>query len=286
LNWARVKTILIIVFLVVNIFLFFEVSEKYSSKVIKPEEISDLKNLLVANDIILETTLPSQIKFLPRMKVTNRIIEENQTADKILGTNKWIVRSNAKDMPIYFSENKQLKYDKFGFIEYTINIGKDEASKLLSNEIKAKQTINNILSKYLKLEQYVQNEIKVNKTAIIIDYSYFNEKSEIFNNCIVAKILSEGKIVIKHGLIDYNGFTSKSKKVTPVDAIVELIRVLKDKGKTTIKEISIGYYAELNKANEIVRFGEADPAWKIKTDKGTFIFDAYTGILAASFLTE
>ena len=283
MNWARVKTILIIVFLIVNIFLFFKLAEKYSRKELNPGEISDLKNLLSANNVVLQTAMPLQIKFLPRMKVTNHIIEENQTADKILGVKKWTKKNNSAGSVVFSSGNKEVIIDGYGFVEYSINIGKEGVSKLLANETKAKETIKNILNGYLKLDKYVEDVTKADKTEMIIDYSYFNDTSEIFNNYIVAKILPEGKILIKHGQVDFNGFTSKSKKVTPVDTLVEFVRVVKDKRKITIKQISIGYYADLNKGNEIIRFGEADPAWKIKTDKGTFIFDAYTGNLAASF---
>jgi len=283
LNWARVKTILIIVFLIVNIFLFFKVTERYSTKELRPAEISDLKNILAANNIALETTLPLQIKYLPRMKVTNNIVEENKTADEILGRNKWTVKNDGAGNAIYSSDNKELKFDGYGFVEYTIAVGKNNISELLTNKTKGKQAIRNILKEYLKLDKYVEDEAQIDKTGTRIDYSYYNDKSEIFNNNIVTKILPEGKIVIKHGRVDSNGFTSKGKKVTPVDAFVEFVRVVKDKGRITIKQISIGYYADLNKGNEIVRFGEADPAWKIKTDKGTFVFDAYTGNLAASF---
>ncbi|MGE5328178.1 MAG: two-component system regulatory protein YycI [Deltaproteobacteria bacterium] len=282
MNWARVKTILIIVFLIVNIFLLFKVNQKYSQKELKAEEISNLKNLLSSNEIVLEAALPAQIKLLPRMKVTNYIVEENQTTNKILGTSKWKVINNGVEQ-IYSSDRKQLKYDGNGFVEYTIDIGKEEALKLLSNEIKAKEVIRNTLNKYLKLDKYTEGNVSRSKNGIIIEYLYFSNKSEILNNYINVNVIPEGEIIIRQGLIEDNGFTSKSKKITPVDMIIELVRVLKDKGKTTVKEISIGYYADLNKANEIVRFGEADPAWKVKTDRGTFIFDAYTGIMKARF---
>lgn len=282
MNWARVKTILIIVFLIVNIFLIFKVSEKYNRRQLKADEILNIKNLLSANGIVLDTTLPSQIKYLPRMKVTNRIAEENQIADMILGTKEWTARKNDTGTVIYSSGNKELKFDRFGFVEYSINIGKGECSKLLSNEIKAKETIKNLLG-YLEFDKYNLDEINSSKTGLVIYYSYFNDKSEFFNNYVISKILPEGKIVIKHGLVDSDGLTSKNRNVTPINSLVELVRILKDKGKTTIKEISIGYYADLNKGNEMVRFGEADPAWKIKTDKGIYIFDAYTGNLTANF---
>ncbi|MGE5474010.1 MAG: two-component system regulatory protein YycI [Ignavibacteriales bacterium] len=283
MNWARVKTILIICFLIVNIFLLYKVSEKYNRKELKADEILNLKNLLSANDIILNTTLPSQIKYLPRMKVTNRTVEENQIADKILGINKWTVKKNDAGIAIYSSGNREIKFDSFGFVEYTINIGKVEGLKLVSNEIKAKETVKDLLKKYLKLDKYIEDNIQVSKAGIIINFSYVDNNREILNNYIVSKILPEGKIIIKHGLVDSDGLNSKNKKITLVDALVELVRVLKDKGKTTIKEISLGYYADLNKGNETIRFGEADPSWKIETDKGIYIFDAYTGDFLASF---
>lgn len=283
LNWARIKTILIIVFLLVNIFLVYKVSEKYSQKELKPDEISNLKNLLIQNGIVLETTLPSQIKLLPRMKVTNYIVEEKQLADKILGVQKWTLSKDNSSYMNYTSKNEGLKFDGYGFVEYTLNIDKKEAAVLISNENKAKQRIKSILGEYLKMDKYIEDRLEVNKGEFRVSYLYFSGKDEIFNNYISARILSEGKIIIRHGLVDFNGFTSKSKKVSPVDALVELVRVVRGKGKTIIKQISIGYYADLNKGNEIMRSGEADPAWKIVTDKGVYIFDGYTGNFETAF---
>jgi hypothetical protein len=61
--------------------------------------------------------------------------------------------------------------------------------------------------------------------------------------------------------------------------LVELIKQINANSQTTIKRISLGYYADVNKNNEIIKYGEADPAWKIDTDRGVFIFDGYSGKL-------
>jgi hypothetical protein len=67
LDWSRVKTILIVVFLLINVFLITKIISRNNDQYIKAEEIKNVKELLLVNRIKLNTPIPSRIKSMKRL---------------------------------------------------------------------------------------------------------------------------------------------------------------------------------------------------------------------------
>ncbi len=277
MDWAKVKTILIIVFLIVNIFLMMKVVEKSCRRELKADEIQSVTSLLSQNNIILQQQMPTKISFMPRIKTTNEIAEGDWLADKLIGSGKWTKVQGQTNETIYTFEDKKLKVGVNGRFNYTINKGPDKLQ--LNSEDKVKEYIYNILRLYTTIENYTLESLVKGRDGYELKLSCYYKDNEIFNNYVEAKVNDSGQIILTHGLVSFDGFVGKPKKVTPVDALIELIKSVERSSQTTVREVLLGYYADVNKNQEVIKYGEADPAWKIITDKGTYIFDGYNGSL-------
>ena len=221
LNWVRVKTILIVVFLIVNIFLVLKISDKTNHKELNPQELLDIKQLLSNNSIILHTDIPTKVSYMQRIKVTEAA-EESILADKLIGFGKWTKKNNSKRETIYIGYNKQLNVSKDGEFEITID---DKANnfKQLKDENVIKNYLSKILGEYIEAKNYSLISTVERDNLIELNLKYIYKGHEVFNNYVQVKIFKEGKIIIKMGLINLSGFTGKTDKVTPIDAFVGLV---------------------------------------------------------------
>lgn len=279
MDWARVKTILIIVFLVVNAFLATKIMEKNSGTQMKPDEVLEVKKLLQQNNIKLQTEIPIKMPAISRIKVINQAADGDAIANKIIGMKVWNKKVEANGEVAYSSKTKHLRVYKNGQIEYVV-IETPDKLKLLTNKETAENRIYDLLTVYYPLDSYRLESTNATNNGFNIKLCSYNNTYEMFNNTVEAIIdFASQKITIKQGVIDFEGYNGKAKKVSVIDALVELIRHIDTKSQISIKKISLGYYADVNKNNEIIKYGEADPAWKIETDKGAYIFDGYNGNL-------
>lgn len=279
MDWARVKTILIIVFLIVNAFLVAKIMEKSSATQLKSDEIIEVEKLLQQNNIKLQTEIPSKMPAMPRIKVINRAADGDVIANKIIGMNLWNKKVETNGEVTYSAEARHLKVYKNGQIEYVVTENPDKL-KLLTNKEAAENRIYDLLAAYYPLDSYRLELTDATTNGYHVKLCSYNKTYEVFNNAVEASIdFTSQRITIKQGIIDFEGYNGKAKKVSVVDALVELIRHIDIKNQISIKKISLGYYADVNKNNEIIKYGEADPAWKIETDKGDYIFDGYSGNL-------
>ena len=279
MDWARVKSILIIVFLIVNIFLVIKILDKSNRKELTSSEIQSVKQLLSQNSITMQAQLPSQIRYMPRIKVTNEAAHENVLADKLIGAGKWTKKMGANGA-VYSSKDKELIIRGDGKSEYKI-IEPARTLQTLTNEEMVKEFAYSILKQFISMDNYQLESISANQSNYEVNINNIYKGNEVFNNSINVNIPKAGsaQVVIKQGFVDFGGFTGKPKKVTIVDALVELIRNVNINDPTVIKKISLGYYADFNSNNEVLKYAEANPAWEIETNKGIYFFNGYNGNL-------
>lgn len=283
MNWARVKTILIVVFLIVNIFLVVKIVNKNGPQRLSQGEIENIKQLLSKNNITLKTQLPASIYFMRRIEVTNNVADMDGLADKLIGKSNWTKKKPHQTEILYVGENKELKIKKNGIFEYKINQGVVNILSEAADSV-IKEYLNNILKSYItSTEHYQLDSISRNLDGYDVKLKYVFKGIEIFNNDIQAKIYKSGQIVITQGLVSFSGFAGKPKKVSPVDALVKLIEVVDSNTPTEINKISLGYFATVTRNDEIIKYEEAEPAWKIETSKGTYIFNGYYGNLVYKY---
>lgn len=278
MDWARVKSILIIVFLIVNIFLVMKIIDKSNRKELRSDEIQSVTQLLNNNNIVMQVQIPTQIFYMPRIRVNNETAEEGALADRLLGPGQWTNKSSQQGSGFYLSNGREMTIKPDGTVIYKIKESGEVSKEQISQEW-ARSRLNSLLEKYVSLQSYHFESISKTEDGYEITMKNVYKETEIFNNRIKAKISNSGEITISQGLVSFAGFAGKPRKVAATDAMVELIRYVNINEKTVVRSISIGYYADFNKNGEIIRYGEADPAWKVETDKGTFIFDGYNGTM-------
>ncbi len=277
MDWVRVKTILIIVFLVVNIFLLTKIIDKGSTAEMTQDELQNLKQLLTANGITFQTEMPARFEYMRRINVTDGT-EGGALANILFGTGSWTLTNRQEGEAVYVLGERELKVRTDGRFSYTTRIKPVDNKHMLDIE-QTKEQVLGVLGTYTQTENYEVTSVSTMPEGYALDINFFYLGNEVFNNSARVEVFNSGQMVISQGLINLTGFTGKPEKVTPIDALVKLIETTG--GQTTVKEMVLGYYADLDKEGEIVKYGKAkaDPAWKVETDKGIFIFDGYNGSL-------
>ncbi len=277
MDWVRVKTILIIVFLIVNVFLLIKIVERDSRAEMTQDELQNLKQLLSTNGISFEVEMPEEFEFMRRINVTDGFQEE-ALANRLFGSGRWTLTEQQEEETVYVSGEQELKIKDDGSFSYKTRLEPID-NKHMENIERLKERVLGVLGTYARIENYEVTSVSTMPEGYVLELKFFYMGNEIFNNGVRAEISNSGDMVISQGLINLSGFTGKPEKVTPVDALVELIEITG--GQTLVKEMVLGYYADLDKDGEIVKYGKAraDPAWKVETDKGIYIFDGYNGTL-------
>ena len=276
MDWARVKTILIVVFLAVDMFLIVNLIMKNKSTELTPEAIKSVKQFLAQNNVVLDTEIEKKVLNLSRINVVNPIVDGDLAANKFIGKGLWNKKKDIDGNVLYSSDKESLLVQKKG--EVILKYNEPNIANLSGSA-----TINGYFLGVLKKNHIVNAELqteKMIKNIYYIRYRCYDNKMKVFNNYAEVELdQSSGDISIKIGMIEAEGYAGKKKQVNIIDSLIELVRNVNSKEKTIVKKISLGYYANVNKNEEAMKYGEADPAWEIETDKGIYIFDGYNGNL-------
>lgn len=88
MDWSKAKNILIIAFIITNIFLFYNVYKNMNENnffYINDETVEDVKKILEERNIFIETEVPKKVPSLPILKVKYETYDGDELAKKILG---------------------------------------------------------------------------------------------------------------------------------------------------------------------------------------------------------
>ncbi|MFO7887335.1 MAG: hypothetical protein R6U59_03375 [Eubacteriales bacterium] len=265
MNWNKAKTILIVAFILLNTFLFYEVHEANNENYegLSDEFINHVERKLLEKNIHIETEVYKEIYKKPLLEVEYDLVTEKDVA-KYIGKDYEEVLENAlftneKGSYVRIENNKKLIYN-IRDVNKNLEITKEKAKKLVDSFVE-NQRIN--------LEDY-QLDIIIKKSGIyevVYKRNYQGNKLEndyyrfVVDNLGVAGFETQkiSKIEPKEGLI------------TVTSAYESLLR-LKNKNseeKIIIKRIELCYYTDENIEGweNIVR-ANMDPTWKIVSESG------------------
>lgn len=262
MSWRKIKTFLIVLFLIINIYLIFSTDNIFnitSQTSIDKSTISKTAQLLDSNFGIKvdKNIIPDKIKNLNNINVTNVIY-----LDEFMDTFDF-----KKDNSFFYGE---IKTDTFSY-----------------NEEKAKEDLTEILDK-LNIDK---NSYKMyfNKGDDGLTCSVFEYISDyqIFNSYIYAHFLSS-KIVISGVwyLPESTDIISKdsSKKMNDITGVLfdmaSNIEFSSDISEIKVDDIKYGYFVSYYDENAVNKSATAIASYLITLDNNTkFYYDALNGKL-------
>jgi len=271
MDWSKVKNILIIVFIGLNVFLFSFVINIGEGKDVSESNLKDAEIALNKNGVELECKIPSYADQAEKAVKAEYSIDQSKVFNVLMD-------SNAKvDGNIEY--NKEYKYDEkiIVFIDknqfkYT-NSKPDDDNINITSVSQADKYINPILKKMdLSLSGFKLDRSLVNEDGSItlIYVESYNKNISIFDSRILVNINSDG---IKEIQCTLNKIEAKGEPTQTISAYQVLLRNFNVSG-TVIKDIKFGYKAESSEQNANIYL----PVWRIRLGDGSeHFFDAFTG---------
>lgn len=279
MDWGKTKTILILIFLALNIFLLCNVFMQESKVIsVTQKDISDMQAILKQSNIELKSSIPNKIKQKPFLKVedlkydekdiVNRFLGDINQTTKIDGLNYVTYKNGPKSLEIY--SDKRMVYKNSEPSENLEGFEKKKVIKYIEKHLKEK----GINLKHGIIEDYQNNQdgYKVRYVQKYKDYQIFVSYMDItISNKGVTQI--DWRWVIPIEFVD----TPKDIK-TPTEILFVFAKDLENKDTVDINNVLLGYYFPLEDFNNAVV--SAVPVWAIELSNGKiYYYNAYEGYL-------
>lgn len=280
MDWSKAKNILIVAFIITNIFLIYHIGKDifYSNdlRLISDEYISDVENHLAEYGITIKEEIPKEIFSMPVLVVRYENFDHEATAEQFLGKGYQTVEENIyqnDEAQLTIESNKRLKYSqlKKEVVDYRID---DEKAIEISNSFLEEH---NLLRDDIILKQvYLGTEKAYGDTPLY---------KLVYNQTYKGKFLGESYIYV---YVNYKGVVgmeamllkpdkTQDQKEIIISAAEALLKKMNDIVKdhrrdVVITDIEIGYY--FNPYNvqlatwQQIESATAFPAWKITLENG------------------
>ena len=269
MDWNKSNTILIVAFIIINIFLFISFynntfSEEYD--VMSDEQfVTSVEDLLKQKNIKINCSIPSDTYILPVLETEYDIIQvDNELLNKYLGPGIEAV----EDVYMYNNKNGEtLEIVDGKKLRYTI---REKISGNIENEETVTEEINNLIkAKNIDAKGYSENYKFVSDDYCIYIYTQKYNELSVDNSYMYFFADSQG--IYKLEMQRITSLTEIMAKVRTVSAIEALTRLLtyEDIKDKEITNIEMTYYSEEDENWQYITRINSDPTWKVKFSDGT-----------------
>jgi len=265
MNWNKAKTILIVAFILLNTFLFYEVREanNESYEGLNDDFINHVEIKLLEKNIHIETEVSKEIYRKPLLEVEYELVTEEDVV-KYIGKNYEEVLENTlftneEGSYVRIENNKKLIYN-IRDVNENFQITKEKAGKLVDSYVENQE---------INLEEY-QLDLIIKKGGIYeVVYKRNYEGSKLENDYYIFVVDNLGVAGFETQKI--NKIEAKEGLIRVTSAYESLLRLKNEnpEEKFIIKRIELSYYTDENieEWENIVR-ANMDPTWKIISESG------------------
>ncbi len=274
MDWSRIKSILIVTFITINLILGYSLygTSKTFEKEIPVEEkvFNEVVSLLADKNISVAFEMTSYKETVPSLTVDYETYNFEEEAAKFLGENYELMDGVAisGDKAVKVDNNTALKYF------YTLplddrNDATNESAQLIAEEF---------LNSYGY--QYPENPWRINRQGefITVTYKQFYEEYyldetymtlEIYDNQVVRFSRKWFQSVLKRDIIQY--------VLPPSEALFKVIERAYNESVTygatmVIEKMELGYRLDDNILSSTLKSGDVFPYWRIAFSDGRIIY--------------
>ncbi len=282
MNWSKAKTILIIVFLIADIFLFYVTYTGDISGKTAEEDATKVLEYMENQGISVKVPIPVKSTTASLLYVKYIMLERAEAKTLFFDSDESVDIKETAQKLIMESEEVILELNNNGEIFY-LNKRLNKNKEIVEEESALKSAVSflkkfnidfddGMMVKKTKGDGYVSYRVSQSYKGQFIDNTYAEVKA-VNEGIAYAKILWFESI--------QNGKT-KNKVISPVKALMKLTE-LNSTGEdnVSVEEISLGYYFNNNMektfAVDSVVEGNAVPVWRFKTEVGNIYINAYNG---------
>lgn len=287
MDWARAKTILIVVFLAIDIFLGYMIigTRNGNTVYIDSQKIQEVTDYLTGKGIEIKGEIPQKKTDMPSITVKYKLFNKKEITEKILSASDEIkeiytdsfLTMETKDVQIQLKNGREFNY-------------LNKAIKPVFSEIDEKQCKKNIDSFIQKLgiENSGMDIVSIEEENGYAKYVYRQKYRGyvIYNSRMEYYVNDNG--ISKANIVWFNTINQASKNgvvVSPLDALLTMYDHYKEDidGGFAVLGIEQGYYfgtgAEKKLDTSKIEEGTAFPVWRINTNRGLIYINAYNKII-------
>lgn len=275
MDWSRAKSILIVAFLLTNIFLIFNLYNEHRDLSVSVQEINEVTQILNEKGIKINANIPRNASIPGILTVEYQEFSPAQLTSSFFGEeNMKPVKQNGST--IFIKDEKKLEIKNNREIIYLdLKLRDDPRDDLTSND--ATNISKEILRRTgLFRSSMIVDRVVPSKKGYYITYVQEYEDVLLEVSFVQLEVTPRGVYSLYMLWLNPKNMEKDRKKIVP--ASQALLKVVSRKEflketPTRIDDIRLVYYFNWKEAKE----GEAFPAWKIVVDGENFYVNALTG---------
>lgn len=275
MDWSKAKSILIIAFIVTNLFLVYVLysTQSIDNTNVDYEFINDVKDLLLEKKINIDSTIPTEIPSLPLLTIEYETYDPHELADTFLGE---YTIEEVEDNEYYKNGKEALTINNSNEIIYTNENNTEKLNSLEKDELIALAE-KFIRDKGFAIDDYKLSDFRESDGTYSIEFNKYIENIFLEKSYMKFSIDEYGiRRFERYWVISAELGESSITLVSAPRALLKLVTIEDAYGKTII-DIVPCYYLDLTKHTSIgdpknMKGGKAALAWRIQFSDGTKIF--------------
>ncbi|WP_168198383.1 two-component system regulatory protein YycI [Crassaminicella thermophila] len=266
MDWGKSKNILIIAFIITNIFLIYNIEKDIfknnSASIVKEKNIKDVIRILEEKNIKVEAEVPTTVLELPVLNVEYETYDEEKLVD---------IFGKEKNDKIHKSviNNKIIRYENYDEKPYIQKLDKNKARREAELFIRKYGFMTKDVIYWDTIKEADQYIImfKQNYKGSFLEQSYMNV---VVNKSGVKKFERMWLKPIKE-------YDNKKEIIPATKALLKCINSIDtEDGEVIIKGIDLGYWfdpSHISLTNsDNIKSGTAIPAWRVILNNGQIKF--------------
>ncbi|MGI5876156.1 MAG: two-component system regulatory protein YycI [Dethiobacteria bacterium] len=289
MDLSRAKTVLICAFLILNIFLGYQIWQDEGlgtwNLLEQKKDISRLETALREANLNLEVTMPRSDTHLAYL-----IVEPWKPQARDIIEAVWPALDSRKTYPTLWQElNKSDNGDfNYRFGDYELSIKREGALSLkglkdsINNDVsipdKIKDTALELTNTVPFLNVFVFDYIKKDDQETVVCFRQKYEEYPLYAGYLKISVDKQGKTELLLYRLEPLGFAEQKRRIIPPSkALLRFLDVYGHKNEeTSIIEFSLGYYSQEYDAQR----WEIPPVWRVRLDNGEIYYiNSFTGHL-------
>jgi regulatory protein YycI of two-component signal transduction system YycFG len=281
MDWAKAKTILITVFLAINIFLGYMIISANTGSIgyVDGERVKQITNYLAEKNITVKGQVPLKKTDMPSITVKYKLFNKADIAERFFlpeikveeSTEGSTVKLSGDSLEVSIKDSRELLY-----IDSGIKPSAAIDQKICSNHIK--EFLNRL---------GLKDDANIRQAEDVEGYKRFVYEQS-FKGAIIYNSLMEFYVndsgVQRARIIWFDTIKQASRKASVISPEIALLYLSKHYEDSVVQSIEVleiqqGYYFGTGASGQVdtskVEEGTAFPVWKITTDRDMIYINAY-----------
>jgi regulatory protein YycI of two-component signal transduction system YycFG len=291
MDWPRAKTILIVCFLALNLFisydLYIQPVFRGISDSLSPDRFDSIMNVLNQNGMDIQMQLPRSTPLKAFIRVAVNPYSEGEIIilrDRVLGPTASRISENAlpteESAVNYLLGAEELVVTSLGYVSYYNRALFAMDGAVTSDE--ARQMADQFLQEKLGAPQDFTYDSTsfVDSMGMKVEYVQIHEEFHIFPARIVVMVNPSGVVAAWVYRLRVTSVDANQKPIqSAAEALLNLLShrfTVGAKEALTVYEMELGYYSRLY---DTLDPWPAAPVWRVRTNAGDFFVNAHSGVV-------